>query len=319
MKTSTPAFSASDGQALRLYQWEPDSSPRPRAVVLIAHGMGEHAARYAWVAEQLCEAGYRVYANDHRGHGLTASGPDSLGDMGPGGWHAAVRDLRELVDWIGERHPGTPRVLLGHSMGSFLARQYLIEHGETVEAAILSGSTDGGGLQLLLTRLLARIERWRHGASGESEIVQKALFGKTNERFEPGRTGFEWLSRDPEQVDLYVEDPRCGFVLRMGSLCEMFDALALERRRSERAKIPRTIPLLIFSGADDPIHRELAGLWRLIEEYRAAGLQRVDHKFYEGGRHEMFNEINRDEVVADLLDWLKRSIPETAGAPGESQ
>lgn len=319
MKTSTPTFTASDGQALRVYQWEQDAGLTPRAVVLIAHGMGEHAARYAWVAERLCEAGYGVYANDHRGHGYTASGLDTLGDMGPDGWHASVRDLRELVDWIGERHPGVPRVLLGHSMGSFLARQYLIEHGGTLDAAVLSGSTDGGGFQLFVTRLLSRVERWRHGASGESEIVQKALFGKTNQNFEPGRTGFEWLSRDPEQVDLYVEDPRCGFVLRMGSLCEMFDALALERRRSEREKIPKTIPLLILSGTDDPIHRELAGLWRLIEEYRAAGLERVDHKFYEGGRHEMFNEINRDEVVADLVDWLARSGPNPVGAQGETQ
>ncbi len=314
MKTSTRAFAASDGRSLRVYQWERDDAAPPRAAILIAHGMGEHAARYAWVAERLCDAGYVVYANDHRGHGHTAAGPQELGDMGPDGWHRAVRDLRELIDWIGEQRRGIPRVLLGHSMGSLLARQYLIDHGDTLDAAVLSGSTDGGGFQLFTTRVLARIERWRHGRSGESEIVQKALFGKSNQNFEPGRTGFEWLSRDPEQVDRYVEDPFCGFVVRMGSLCDMFDALAVERRRSERQKIPRRLPIFVFSGDEDPIHRNLKGLHRLLDEYRAAGLERIDHKFYPGGRHEMFNETNREEVCSDLIDWLDRSVP-AAGTP----
>ena len=211
MKTSTPSFSASDGHPLRVYQWEHDDAPATRGTIVIAHGMGEHAARYAWVAEHLCAAGYVVFANDQRGHGHTASDPDELGDMGPDGWNRAVQDLRELIDWSGARRPGeaAPRVLLGHSMGSLLARQYLTEHGETLDAAVLSGSADGGGFQLFTTRLLARIERWRHGRAGVSEVVQKALFGRFNKNFEPGRTGFEWLSRDPEQVDRYVEDPFC--------------------------------------------------------------------------------------------------------------
>jgi alpha-beta hydrolase superfamily lysophospholipase len=307
VKRSTSEFSASDDQRLQLFHWQPEGRA-PHAVVLIAHGMGEHAGRYGWVAEQLCDAGYEVYANDHRGHGQTASSPADLGDMGPNGWRRAVLDLRELIDWIGTEHPGVARVLLGHSMGSLLARQYLIDHGHTLDAAVLSGSTDGGGLQLHLTRLIARVERWRLGPRGESERVQKALFGKSNQAFEPGRTGFEWLSRDPDQVDRYVEDPRCGFVLRMGSLCDMFDGLASERRRSERQKIPKELPIYILSGDRDPIHRELAGLRRLLNEYRAAGLSHVHHRFYEGGRHEMFNETNREEVCGDLIAWLGQSV-----------
>jgi alpha-beta hydrolase superfamily lysophospholipase len=309
VKTSTPAFTASDGRALRVYQWERAAASAPRAVILIAHGMGEHAARYAWVAERLCDAGYPVYALDQRGHGRTAPGPADLGDMGPDGWNRGVRDLRELIDWIGARHLNTPRVLLGHSMGSLLARQYLIDHGDTLDAAVLSGSTDGGGLQLRVTRLLARVERWRHGSGGESAIIQKALFGRSNRNFDPGRTGFEWLSRDPEQVDLYMHDAHCGFVLRMGSLCDMFEGLVVERRRSERAKIPKRLPIFVFSGDADPIHQKLKGLRRLLDEYEAVGLERVDHKFYPGGRHEMFNETNREEVCSDLIDWLHRSVP----------
>ncbi|NNL84175.1 MAG: alpha/beta fold hydrolase [Myxococcales bacterium] len=278
--------------------------------------MGEHAGRYDWVAERLCDAGFEVFANDHRGHGRTATSPAELGDMGANGWHRAVQDLREIIDWIAGAYPGVARVLLGHSMGSLLARQYLIDHGQTLDAAILSGSTDGGGFQLHLTRLLARVERFRLGPRGESEIVQKALFGKSNRAFEPGRTGFEWLSRDPDQVDRYVEDPLCGFVLRMGSLCDMFDGLAKERRRSERRKIPGELPIYIFSGDRDPIHRDLAGLRRLLNEYRAAGLQQVQHRFYEGGRHEMFNETNREEVCRDLIGWLAKSIP--SSQPQES-
>ncbi len=308
MKTSTTHVEASDGQRLFVYEWAPDASA-PRATVLLSHGMGEHAGRYVWLAEQLTGAGYLVVAPDQRGHGHTAR---RLGDMGPDGWLRCVEDLRELALRTEAAVPGVPRVLLGHSMGSLLARQFLTRHGRTLDAAVLSGSTDGGGLQLALTRVLARFERWRLGPSGESALIQRALFGHANRPFEPGRTGFEWLSRDPAQVDRYVEDPHCGFTLRVGSLCDMFDGLAVEGRRGERRKIPRELPILILSGEEDPIHRGLRGLRRLLAAYDAAGLRRVDHRFYPGGRHEMFNETNRKEAGSDLIDWLQQSVSGSA-------
>ena len=308
MKTSTGSFETSDGQRLLVYEWAPDAIA-PRATLLVAHGMGEHAGRYADLAEQLTGAGYVVVAPDQRGHGRSA---ERLGDMGPNGWLRCVEDLRELASRIGDEVPGVPRVLLGHSMGSLLARHYLVRHGATLDAAVLSGSTDGGGLQLALTRVLARFERWRLGPSGESALIQRALFGHANRRFEPGRTGFEWLSRDPVQVDRYVEDPLCGFALRVGSLCDMFDGLSVEGRRAERRKIPPELPILILSGEEDPVHRGLRGLRRLLAEYDAAGLHRVDHRFYPGGRHEMFNETNRKEVGSDLIDWLQQSVSMSA-------
>lgn len=307
MKAATETFRASDGHGLHVYRWEPDART-PRAVIQIAHGMGEHASRYAPIAARLCASGHVVYANDHRGHGRSVAGAQDLGDMGDDGWNRTVQDLRELNDSFAERHPGVPRVLFGHSMGALLARQYLVLHGATLSGAILSGTTDGGGFQLWLARWLAAFERWRLGARGQSSVLNWVLFGKANRKFDPGRTGFEWLSRDPLQVDAYVEDPLCGFVVRAGSLCEMFEGLDWERRPEQRARIPKDLPIHVFAGADDPFNRELGGLNELLDSYGAAGLRNVSHRFYEGGRHEMLNEINRNEVYADVVRWVEGAL-----------
>jgi len=308
VKAATETFRASDGHGVHLYRWEPDAGT-PRAVVQIAHGMGEHAARYVPIAERLCEAGHVVYANDHRGHGRSVARSQDLGDMGTGGWNRAVQDLLELNQNFAQRHPRTPRILFGHSMGALLARHYLVLHGATLSGAILSGTTDGGGFQLWLARWLAAFERWRLGADAESAALSWVLFGRANKKFDPGRTGFEWLSRDPAQVDAYVEDPLCGFVVRAGSLCEMFEGLRWERRLEQRVQIPPDLPVYVFVGADDPFNRELVGLRELLDSYQSAGLRNVDHQFYDGGRHEMLNEINRDEVYRDVVRWIDGILP----------
>ncbi len=303
MRAAHETFRASDGHGLHLYRWEPDT-PVPRGVVQIAHGMGEHAGRYAPIAARLCEAGLVVCANDHRGHGRSVARPEDLGDMGYDGWNRTVQDLREVNDAFAERYPGVPRILFGHSMGALLARHYLLLHGDTLHGAILSGTSEGGGFELGLARFLAHVERWRLGARAESSVLNWVLFGRANSRFDPGRTGFEWLSRDDEQVDAYVQDPLCGFVVRAGSLCDLFTGLAWERRRKQRARIPRELPLYVFAGSDDPFNHDLAGLHKLLTGYQRAGLNRVCYRFYAGGRHEMLNETNRAEVYEDVALWI---------------
>jgi alpha-beta hydrolase superfamily lysophospholipase len=304
-------FPASDGRSISLHVWLPQVEPR--ALVQIAHGMGEHAARYARLAQRLCAAGYAVYANDHRGHGRTARSTEELGDLGPDGWNRCVRDLRELMDELGRRHPGRPRVLLGHSMGSFLAQQYLVLHAEMLTGAVLSGSS--GGRPSFLLRVvgwLARFERRRLGPQGASPLLARLLFGRFNRDFEPARTEFDWLSRDPAEVDLYVADPLCGFVLRVQSLLDMFEGLRFSARGENLARIPKQLPVYVFSGDRDPVHRKLRGVRALLRSYRRAGLERVTHRFYSEGRHEMLNERNREQVEADLLAWLEKTIPSPA-------
>ena len=300
-------FAASDGMSVRLYRWLPAAPPR--ATVQIAHGMGEHAARYGELSDRLTAAGYAVYADDHRGHGATAE-PGLYGWMGPDGWNRTIQDAREIADHIAAAHPGVPRVFLGHSMGSMLAQQYLYRHGANLDAAILSGTPGfSGWFQGLLSRSLARFERWRLGAQAESALMQTMIFGNANAAFDgPGATGYEWLSRDPERVAAYVADPACGFVLRAGSLCDLFAGAKEAQRARNIAGIPADLPLLILSGSADPVHAGERNLERMLKKYRAR-IRKIDYRLYPEGRHELFNDTNREAVFQDLLGWLDGVLP----------
>jgi alpha-beta hydrolase superfamily lysophospholipase len=193
-------------------------------------------------------------------------------------------------------------------MGSFMVQHYLILHGPALAGAVLSGSSGGSALQLRLADWIARLERRRLGPEGASAPLSRLLFGRFNRAFAPNRTDFDWLSRDPAQVDLYVADPRCGFMLRVGSLLAMNQGLRFSADAANLARIPAELPLYVFSGELDPVHRKGRGLRALLRGYRRAGLHRVSERIYPGGRHEMFNETNRDEVIADLVAWLEKNV-----------
>ncbi len=302
----TLILKVADGHSMHYYRWLPEGDPV--ASVQIAHGMGEHAARYDWTARHLTGAGFAVYAQDHRGHGASST-PESYGDMGEDGWNRTIGDAAELTQLIKANHPGLPHALIGHSMGAMLSQQYLYRFGRELDAAVLSGSPGlGGPFQLWLSHTIARFEAWRHGADGQSDLLQNLLFGKSNEPFDgPDATGFEWLSRDPAQVKRYVDDPACGFVLRAGSVANLMAGAREARRKSFIAGIPRDLPVYVFSGQADPVHGEEQGLNRLLERYRAQ-INQVDDRIYPDGRHEMLNETNRDEVVADLIAWLRQAL-----------
>jgi alpha-beta hydrolase superfamily lysophospholipase len=298
-------FAASDGAEIHCYRWH-DGTP-PRALIQIAHGMGEHAARYRDVAERLVGEGYLVLADDHRGHGATA-GPDRLGAFGPLGSDRVIDDLHELNRHLRQRFPGVPLVMLGHSMGAMLLQQYLYRYGTTLDAAVISGSPGlGNPLELWLMHSIARFERWRRGATAQSPLLERLVFGAANDPFE-GETGFEWLSRDVVEVQRYVDDAYCGFVLDTGSLCSLFAGARAARRMRNVRQIPNRLPIYVFSGGDDPVHGSAAGLERLEKRYRRAGVADLTVRLYPGGRHEMFNETNRAEVVTDLLDWLRLHV-----------
>jgi len=302
----TLAFTASDGKTLCLYRWLP--AGEPRATVQIAHGMGEHAARYDELAGRLTAAGYAVYANDHRGHGGSAE-PGLNGYMGPDGWNRVITDASELAAHVATVHAGLPRVMIGHSMGAMLTQQYLYRCGQGLDAVVLSG-TPGfrGALQTWLSLTVARYERWRLGPDAESPRLQQMIFGRSNEAFAgPSATGAEWLSRDPERVAAYAADPRCGFVLRAGSLCDLFAGARAARRRRNIQHIPAHLPLLVLSGSADPVHAGGKNLERLLARYRQV-LTRIDYRLYPDARHELFNETNREEVFQDLLAWLDDTL-----------
>ena len=304
MSLDTLTFTASDNQPVHCYYSLP--AAKPRGIIHIAHGMGEHGGRYEWTAQQLNAAGYAVYINDHRGHGETAT---------------VLLDLHEMNQQYAKDYPGVPRILFGHSMGSMLTEQYIERYGASLDGVIISGSP-GFAHPLLswLVRQICRFEAWRLGPLQESPILQQLVFGNANKAFAaatPEPTGFEWLSRDSAQVRAYMDDPLCGFVPFPASLLDIFKGAAWTQTQQQVEKIPANLPLYLFSGSDDPVHNQMADLNRLLKQYAKADLQ-IETTFYPEGRHEMLNAPNRDEVMDDVLRWLDRLFPAKQSGASEA-
>ncbi len=279
--------------------WSPDASPR--AVVQIAHGMAEHIGRYTPFAEFLCANGFAVAANDHAGHGKSAD-IAVKGYFGKqNGWDAVVADMKTLHDHAASLWPNVPYVFLGHSMGSFLARSYAARYPEEISALILSG-TAGNNPAAGFGSLFAKRERKRNGEKMPSAFLNNLSFGSYNKSFLPARTAFDWLSRDKEQVDLYIDDPLCGFVFTAEGF---FDLLSGIREISSvfwAAKVP-DVPIYLFSGEKDPVGNNGKGVKQVAAWLKDTG-HTVSVKLYPEGRHEMLNEINRTEVYQDVLRFL---------------
>ena len=274
----------SGGLTIAAYRWDP--SGEPTGIAQVTHGMGEHALRYAPLAAALNDRGYVVYAQDHRGHGQTATTPEELGQVGQAGWGELVEDIDRLRQVARQAHPSLPLVLIAHSMGSFAAQQYLLDHSNDVDAAVLTGTAE---LDLLEPAL---------------DLDQPLDLSMFNAPFAPARTDYDWLSRDEEQVDLYVADPLCGFGLDGEGGKQMFVAARRMADADAVAAMRPELPVYVAVGEMDPVNGQLALVHPLIQRYADAGLTDVTLKTYPGARHEIFNETNRDEVVADLTTWL---------------
>ncbi|HXZ01738.1 MAG TPA: alpha/beta hydrolase [Stellaceae bacterium] len=303
MQASTFTLAGADGVELFVHRWLPEGPAK--AALHVAHGLAEHGGRYARLAQALTGAGYAVYAGDHRGHGRTARTPADLGFFAEhDGWRRCLDDLGALHRRLMADHPGLPVVLLGHSMGSFMAQQVISERGETLAGAVLSGSGGKPGALAAAGRLVARIERLRLGARGKSALIHGLSFGAFNKPFAPARTPFDWLSRDPAEVDKYIADPLCGFVATVQLWIDLLDALGDVTDARRQARIPKRLPVYVISGSRDPVGENTKSVQQLLAAYRDASLERVAHRFYPEARHELFNELNRDEVTRDLVAWL---------------
>ncbi|HEY6352570.1 MAG TPA: alpha/beta hydrolase [Candidatus Angelobacter sp.] len=307
MQTQTFKLRSTDGVDLFVYCWLP---PGPcKAVVQIAHGLAEHAGRYARLAEALTAAGYAVYANDHRGHGRSCKSKDDLGFFAErDGWRLCVDDLWRLNRHIAAQHPGVPLVLLGHSMGATLAEQFMGEHGDALAGVVLCAPSGKPPALAAVGRLIMRLERWRVGPRGHSKLVQGLTFVAFNKQFAPCRTPADWLSRDPAEVGKYVNDPFCGFPAAVQAWIDLFDGWAALSRPAHLARIPKTLPVYIIAGALDPVSSKTKQIQPMLAAYKAAGIQNVQHRFYPEARHELFNETNRDEMTRDLIEWLERVV-----------
>ena len=299
MPASEFEFRAEDGARLLGRRWLSDGPPR--AILQIAHGLAEHSARYARLAGALNAAGYGVYANDHRGHGPRAAAADLGHFVDEKGWDKVVGDLWTFNRLFAAEQPGKPIVFLGHSMGSFVGRQFVADHSDALAGAAYSGSNGAPPPIATVGRLVARIERLRLGKRGKSRLLNQMMFGDYNKGFKPARTDVDWLSRDPAEVDAYVADNLCCLPFTTQLAIDLLDALPGLTAPEGLARIRRDLPIYVFSGERDPVG---ANIQDLIDRLKGAGFTRLTTRIYPDARHETLNETNRDEVTRDLIAWL---------------
>ena len=298
-------LSASDASKLFVNHWL--SVQPPKGVVMIAHGMAEHSERYARLAQTLVDQGYGVYALDLRGHGRTAQHGVQGHFADQDGWQKVVNDLHSLQQHIRKQHPQSPIFLLGHSMGSYIGQAYLVQHSADLQGAILSGSNYQPVALYKVAGLIARFERFRQGPTGFSALLEFLSFGSFNKAFKPTRTDFDWLSRDPAEVDRYINDPLCGFRCTNQLWIDLLGGLQDITRPENLARIVKTLPLLVVGGACDPVS-DGKRLNDLAHALRQSGNPSVALKIYPDARHELLNETNREAVTADLVQWLEEAL-----------
>lgn len=305
MQSSTLTLTTPDGTEVFVNRWLPDGAPK--AIVQIAHGLAEHSTRYARFAQRLTDHGYAVYGSDHRGHGRTSSPRGYFGERN--GWQTVIDDLHAVTDRAREEQPGLPVFLIGHSMGSFVARGYAAQYGTELAGLVLTGTAGGAGAIGKAGVFLAATQARLRGHSHTSGLMNRLSFGQYNAAFKPNRTEFDWLSRDPDEVDKYVEDPDCGFVFSAGGFADLLRGLERVNTDALAARIPKDLPVHLASGDRDPVGNSGKGVRQVADQLRRLGVQDVTTKLWPEARHEILNETNRDEVEAEILDWLDAHLP----------
>lgn len=296
---TVPFPSGAAGRKLCL--WEPEGPPR--AVVLISHGMAEHIGRYDAFGQALAARGFLVAGYNHLGHGAEASLQGYFADSD--GWGKLVHDLHTAMGFLAGLAPNAGKVLFGHSMGSFLAREYALRYPRELDALVLSGTgwhpralcLAGLSISGLLCGLGLRRKR--------SNALDRLVFSSNNKAFAAqALTPVDWLSRDPAEVRKYVDDPLCGFVFTAGGFKDLFEGLLALTRTQRQRSLPPGLPVYLMSGGEDPVGGSGKGVQAIADQYRKAGLNQVTVKLYQGARHELLHETNRDEAVSGLLSWL---------------
>ena len=298
------SFLSSDGHT-QLYcrEYLPDGNAV--GIVQIVHGLGEHIGRYDAFATFLADNGYIVAAHDQLGHGKSAERQDAFGLLSESeGWNKALKDIRTLHDKITAKYPGKPVFMLGHSMGSFLVRTYLIRFRDGLDGAVLSGTGQQRSFLVSGEKLITSLEVRRRGAKYKSSRMNKLAFGNYNDKFDSVRTSFDWISRDESVVDGFVTDPLCSFVPTAGLMRDMMAGIDFISRPKNVSRMKKSLPVLFISGDCDPVGENGRGVIRSYKSFLKAGMTDVTMKLYHGARHEVLNETNKAEVYQDVLCWL---------------
>lgn len=284
-------FTSCTGRQLDMRQWLPEG--QPRAVIQLVHGMAEHMDRYDGAARAFVASGFAVVGHTHLGHGPQA---ETLGWFAEkNGWQCLVEDVHRLRQQTQRQFPGVPYFILGHSMGSFVVRCYMLQHGEGLAGIILSGTGFFARPVALSGLMVARLVCLLGGERKPSKLIDRIAFGTDSK---------DWLSRDAAVVQAYLEDPYCGFVFTGGAYRDFFGGL---NSLVCLSAVPEDLPVYFFSGEDDPVGKG-NGVHKAAAQLRAAGARHVTVKLYPQGRHEMLNEINRDEVYQDVISWINKQL-----------
>ncbi len=299
---------SSDGiHQLHVLEWRPEGAPK--GVIQISHGIAEHIGRYDQYASMLAERGYYVVGNDHLGHGHTANGPEELGYTAEkAGWFKMCADLDRVRETVKKEFPEQPYVLLGHSMGSFLARTFLIRYPGKVDACILSGTGQEPGAVVTAGAAIAKAAGLKLGGRGKSELLEKLMFGSYNKNFAPIRTEYDWLTRDTLEVDKYLADPLSGFQASVQLVQDLMTGLEFIWNRKNQEKMDPSTPILFYAGDMDPVGGCGKQVRKVYQRFLDVGCKDVTLKLYPQARHEMHNELNRGEMFRDVLRWLEEKL-----------
>ena len=307
MKKEFYYLSADEKTQIHAIEWMPEEPPR--AVLQLCHGMAEYIARYDDFGEFLSLNGYYVVGHDHLGHGESITGTDQLGFFHEKkGNEYVVADIHTLRVKTEEKYPDLPYFILGHSMGSFLVRQYIGLYGAGLSGAIIMGTGDQPTPLLMAGRMLCKVSSLLHGWHYRSQLVDGMAVGGYEKHFAKEKDGSNWLSRNPENVRKYKNDPMCGFMFTVNAYYHMFSGMIKMNRHEKDGKIPKKLPVLLVAGQEDPVGNYGKSVKAVYKKYKKSGVQDVKLRLYEKDRHEILNEVDRKEVFIDLFRWLEKRI-----------
>jgi alpha-beta hydrolase superfamily lysophospholipase len=303
---TTESLTMSDGWKVHVFHSKPEG--KPTGHIHLMHGMADHIERYSEFGKFLTKNGYIVSGHDHRGHGKTAELNGKLGYLSSDeGFERLVLDAHEVITQIRDENPALPFILFGHSMGSFIAMRYLQLFGQEVDLAILSGTGGNPGVMTYAGSALAKTTGIKIGMDQPNKILNNLVFGQFNASVKDAKTPFDWLSTDSEAVQKYINDPNCGFIPTTQFFIDLFKGLGVIYKQKEIDKIPQHLPVLFISGDLDPVGNFGKGVWQVAKQFEAAGMKDVIVHLFEGGRHEMLNEQNREQVYATINNWMARN------------
>ena len=294
------------GGRIHACRWTPEGEVK--GIVQIVHGIAEYAERYDELAAFLNSRGLLVVAEDHMGHGKSVCEATPVGCFA-GGWHNAVDHTYRLMQDTMAEFPNVPYILLGHSMGSFMARTVLAKYPDSgITAAVICGTAWMPGAVIGAGKLVADMICRKNGEQNPSQLLQNMMFGSYNKKIEHPRTACDWLTRDNRIVDAYVADPLCGFIPSAGLVRAMMEGLQFIQNSKNLNAMRRELPVFFIAGGDDPVGNYGAGVQRAAEEFKKHGMEHIDVKIYPLCRHEIHNEINRREVYENLANWIEKVI-----------